>query len=520
MAIDATTGQDLGVQWVAEDGTLQIDAVMPGGLVAQWNAANPTLVVKRGDHIVEVNGIRRDVRQLSKECNKNKILRLVIKRSEYVNDEGAPVFLGKLTQKYYCGRELGRDALPGSFDGICGPYIGPQCASCKRYQIQKLPPGFEEHRKPPTRHISLSEEDLENIARRPNIEEAMLNFDKAGGDAEKYFAFFRLFEQLWVPYEDGAYRSFWHGVSCLCTYISYYMIGNLASDIQLAVCAGLPFLLLPAALWCYILHRYHSWPLVLIFILIFLGGPLLSWVPMLDDGGTAYVVYVTLGYSLHGAFALLGLTFWTDVCDKILEKLPFFGPLAESVHQENRGRCNPIRSSVTSAEAVQGGAAACLKKLADQVEARYQRSDRACSVWNGASHVFVAALWLVAVLWASQATSQSEASGFKDCRGQPFKPHALACASDTLIMTTSPADDDVYTALVFSDNVMAPAAFPNGTMFRLTPVDCENPTDEDFIMVCQGGRCQSLRLPARWRLRATENCLTCTCEPDKNTQEL
>jgi hypothetical protein len=62
------------------------------------------------------------------------------------NDEGAPVAFGDGRDAdqeggngiglYYCGRDLGEDAIPGS-DGHCGPYGGPQCASCKRFQAQE-----------------------------------------------------------------------------------------------------------------------------------------------------------------------------------------------------------------------------------------------------------------------------------------------------------------------------------------------------------------------------------------------
>lgn len=34
------------------------------------------------------------------------------------------------TNKYYCGRILGKDKIPGS-DGQCGPGNGPQCVACK-----------------------------------------------------------------------------------------------------------------------------------------------------------------------------------------------------------------------------------------------------------------------------------------------------------------------------------------------------------------------------------------------------
>ena len=56
-----------------------------------------------------------------------------------MNDEGAPVRPGNVRdgcgQAYYCGRQLGTDAILGS-DVRCGPSNGPQCASCKRYQAE------------------------------------------------------------------------------------------------------------------------------------------------------------------------------------------------------------------------------------------------------------------------------------------------------------------------------------------------------------------------------------------------
>eukprot|EP00900_Chrysochromulina_parva_P001217 jgi/Chrpa1/11096/Chrysochromulina_OHIO_Genome00022610-RA len=61
-----------------------------------------------------------------------------------VNDEGALVALGTDEYafighdgrlKFYCGRHLGTDAIPGS-DGRCGPTGGPACASCSRFQTR------------------------------------------------------------------------------------------------------------------------------------------------------------------------------------------------------------------------------------------------------------------------------------------------------------------------------------------------------------------------------------------------
>ena len=54
----------------------------------------------------------------------------------YRNDENAAVGRGtdyNCLHLFYCGRRLGRKAIPGS-DGKCGPNNGPQCDSCKRFQ--------------------------------------------------------------------------------------------------------------------------------------------------------------------------------------------------------------------------------------------------------------------------------------------------------------------------------------------------------------------------------------------------
>jgi len=49
---------------------------------------------------------------------------------ELENDEGVNVDVGS-NLTLYCGRFLGRRAIPGS-DGRCGPNNGPQCVSCRR----------------------------------------------------------------------------------------------------------------------------------------------------------------------------------------------------------------------------------------------------------------------------------------------------------------------------------------------------------------------------------------------------
>ena len=44
---------------------------------------------------------------------------------------------GVYASKYYCGRVIGRERLPGS-DGQCGPTNGPQCEECKAHQAAQV----------------------------------------------------------------------------------------------------------------------------------------------------------------------------------------------------------------------------------------------------------------------------------------------------------------------------------------------------------------------------------------------
>eukprot|EP00933_Yihiella_yeosuensis_P042405 TRINITY_DN3696_c5_g1_i1.p1 TRINITY_DN3696_c5_g1~~TRINITY_DN3696_c5_g1_i1.p1 ORF type:complete len:145 (+),score=39.12 TRINITY_DN3696_c5_g1_i1:103-537(+) len=80
--LDKRSGTRLGVDVDHRDGmTLLVDAVT-GGLVQDWNDANPDCAVKPGDRIVAVNGCQGDVLLLVDECKKNQILNLVIQKAE------------------------------------------------------------------------------------------------------------------------------------------------------------------------------------------------------------------------------------------------------------------------------------------------------------------------------------------------------------------------------------------------------------------------------------------------------
>jgi hypothetical protein len=43
---------------------------------------------------------------------------------------------GPGADKYYCGRVIGVELLPGS-DGVCGPDNGPQCTHCANFQAKQ-----------------------------------------------------------------------------------------------------------------------------------------------------------------------------------------------------------------------------------------------------------------------------------------------------------------------------------------------------------------------------------------------
>ena len=79
MVINNGTGRGLGVQWDGSE-TLRINAVMPGGLVEQWNDTHNKCAVKPGDRIVEVNEIRNDVVQMTSELHRTKVLKLLVER--------------------------------------------------------------------------------------------------------------------------------------------------------------------------------------------------------------------------------------------------------------------------------------------------------------------------------------------------------------------------------------------------------------------------------------------------------
>jgi len=68
-----------GMRFDASDGsTIKVDKVKPGQLMDNWNNDNPDRTVRRGDRIVEVNGMRGSAKQLMDLCSKGGPLNIKV----------------------------------------------------------------------------------------------------------------------------------------------------------------------------------------------------------------------------------------------------------------------------------------------------------------------------------------------------------------------------------------------------------------------------------------------------------
>lgn len=72
VAVDRTGGATLGAQCEPDGWSLMIRGLVDGGLMCQWNEANPNAVVAVDDRIVEVNGIRSSSDALIDELKQAK----------------------------------------------------------------------------------------------------------------------------------------------------------------------------------------------------------------------------------------------------------------------------------------------------------------------------------------------------------------------------------------------------------------------------------------------------------------
>ena len=74
-------GSSLGMDVDLFEGTaLIVYVVCATGLLADWNAANPSKVVQKGDRILEVNGKRGDAWAMAHACIDDAELKMVVQR--------------------------------------------------------------------------------------------------------------------------------------------------------------------------------------------------------------------------------------------------------------------------------------------------------------------------------------------------------------------------------------------------------------------------------------------------------
>mmetsp|Transcript_55601 Transcript_55601/g.129441 ORF Transcript_55601/g.129441 Transcript_55601/m.129441 type:complete len:137 (-) Transcript_55601:114-524(-) len=82
LRLDRTEGKAMGMKADhLTNGVLLVSAIIPDGLIHEWNIANPSCKVREGDRILEVNGSRGDVNFLIQECHKLQVLEIKLARS-------------------------------------------------------------------------------------------------------------------------------------------------------------------------------------------------------------------------------------------------------------------------------------------------------------------------------------------------------------------------------------------------------------------------------------------------------
>jgi len=78
--LNHTDGQRFGVHLTAEFNSLYVDEVGTHGSLAEWNQDHKGEQVRRGDRIVDVNGIHGSSAQMLDECDKLSVLNLTVLR--------------------------------------------------------------------------------------------------------------------------------------------------------------------------------------------------------------------------------------------------------------------------------------------------------------------------------------------------------------------------------------------------------------------------------------------------------
>lgn len=75
-----TPGVRLGVDVDLSEGSVLIVDKVSAGLMDEWNKANPSKVVRRGDRFLAVNGQRGNSQRLTEECRSADVLEIVVQR--------------------------------------------------------------------------------------------------------------------------------------------------------------------------------------------------------------------------------------------------------------------------------------------------------------------------------------------------------------------------------------------------------------------------------------------------------
>lgn len=66
------------------DGTyLRVVKVQDKGLIMKWNLSNPTQLVRRGDRIIDVNGVRGNAEAMTRACESDKVKMVICRTADF-----------------------------------------------------------------------------------------------------------------------------------------------------------------------------------------------------------------------------------------------------------------------------------------------------------------------------------------------------------------------------------------------------------------------------------------------------
>lgn len=85
-AIDTKLGIDVEQR---KDGKKLPIRGITGGLAEKWNKSHPSTLIKQGDAIIEVNGVRDDIASMMQRCRSDQVLKMIIMRADGLAPSGA-----------------------------------------------------------------------------------------------------------------------------------------------------------------------------------------------------------------------------------------------------------------------------------------------------------------------------------------------------------------------------------------------------------------------------------------------